>query len=188
MVLEFTVHIEVEAYCESGNKGKNLSVTGEKFCLFLKSELYMMKKHLVLIPLFLILTLATVTSSSCKKKTDPVPDYPQLIGHWAGTTSQGTAIRFTVDNLKGNLNVTRYDLTVMTTGGYQQYRMINSNGIAYVTNRHFRIPLGTGNSGEAFIDGNFDVLDMTLDGNFAVYKTGDNTNIITGNYNCNPGD
>lgn len=146
-----------------------------------------MKKQFLLFSLILILALATITSSSCKKKTDPVPDYPQLIGHWAGTTSQGTAILFTVDNLKGNLNVTRYDLTVLTTGGYQQSRMINSNGIAYVTNKHFKIPLGTGASGEAYIDGNFDVLDMTLEGNFAVYKSG-TSELITGNYNCNPGD
>jgi len=136
----------------------------------------------------LILTLTTFSFSSCKKKTDPVPDYPQLIGHWAGTTSQGTAILFTVDNLQGNLNVTRYDLTVMTVGGYQQYRMINSNGIAYVTNRHFRIHIGTGIAGESYIDGNFDVNDLTLNGSYAVYQSGNTTDIITGNYNCNMGD
>ncbi len=144
-----------------------------------------MKKYSLLFSLIMILVLTTL---SCKKKTDPVPDYPQLIGHWAGTTSQGTAILFTVDNLQGNLNVTRYDLTIMTTSGYQEYKVINSNGIAYVTNRHFRIHIGTGTEGESFIDGTFNVTDLTLEGNFAVYATGNTNNIITGNYNCNMGD
>ena len=80
-----------------------------------------MRKTSLLISLLVIVALATL--SACKKKTDPVPDYPQFIGHWAGTTSQGTAIYFTVDNLKGNLNVTRYDLTVYTSSGYHQYRL-----------------------------------------------------------------
>jgi len=136
----------------------------------------------------MILVLTTFSFSSCKKKDTPVPDYPQLIGHWAGTTSQGTAIYFTVDNLQGNLNVTRYDLTVMTMSGYQQYKVINSNGIAYVTNRYFKIHLGTGSAGEAFIDGNFNVTDLTLEGSFAVYQTGNTNELITGNYNCNMGD
>lgn len=79
--------------------------------------------------LLVILVLTTFSFSACKKKTTPQPDFPQLIGYWSGTTSQGTAISFTVDNLKGNLNVTRYDLMVYTQGGYRQYKVINSNDI-----------------------------------------------------------
>lgn len=40
--------------------------------------------------LMLMLVLANFTLSSCKKKTTPIPDFPQLIGHWSGITSQGT--------------------------------------------------------------------------------------------------
>ena len=64
--------------------------------------------------LMLMLVLANFTLSSCKKKTDPVPDFPQLIGHWSGTTSQSSAVRFMIDNLNGYLYVTEYHLTVYT--------------------------------------------------------------------------
>jgi hypothetical protein len=88
-----------------------------------------MKKASLLMSLLVILVLTIVSFSACKKKTTPQPDFPQLIGHWSGTTSQGEQIYFTVDNLEGNLNVTRYDLTVYTQGGIRQYKVINSNGI-----------------------------------------------------------
>lgn len=135
----------------------------------------------------LLVIVALTTHSSCKKKTDPIPDFPQLIGHWSGQTSQGSPIYFTVDNLQGNLNVTRYDITVYTQGGIRQYKVINSNGIAYVTNRQFKINLGTGAAGDSFIDGTFNVNDLTLYGNFAVYEPGNTSDLITGSYNCNMG-
>ena len=122
-----------------------------------------------------------------QEKTTPQPDFPQLVGHWSGTTSQGTAVSFTVDNLQGNLNVTRYDLMVYTQGGYRQYKVINSNGIAYVTNKQFKIHIGTGDSGESFIDGTFNVNDLSLYGNFAVYEPGNTIDIITGTYTCSIG-
>ena len=145
-----------------------------------------MKKTSLLISLLVIVALTTL--SACKKKTVPAPDYPQFIGHWAGQTSQGTAIYFTVDNLQGNLNVTRYDLTVYTQGGIRQFKSINSNGIAYVTNKQFRIPLGTGSAGDAFIDGTFYLTDMTLNGSWAVYEPGNTIDKITGTYTCSMGD
>ena len=137
--------------------------------------------------LLLMLVLTNFTLSSCKKKTDPVPDFPQLIGHWSGTTSQGTQIRFMIDNLNGYLYVTEYDLTAYTAGGYRQYKAGNSNGIVAVTNKQFKIHLGTGNAGESYIDGTFNINDMTLYENFAVYEPGNITDIITGTYSCSMG-
>jgi len=140
----------------------------------------------LLFSLLMILVLTTF-SFSCKKKTEPVPDFPQLIGHWSGTTAYGLGIFFTVDNLKGNLNVTRYDLSVATSSGIRQYKSINSNGIAYVTNKQFRIHLGTGTAGEAYIEGTFNIYDMTLYGSYAVYDQGNTIDIYTGTYNCSMG-
>jgi hypothetical protein len=159
-----------------------------EFYVFLRQNWQSMKKYSLLLSLTVILFITGITFSSCKKKTDPVPDFPQLIGHWAGTTSQGAGIYFTVDNLQGNLNVTRYDLTVYTSGGYRQYKVINSNGIAYVTNKQFRIHLGTGTAGESFIEGTFNINDMSLYGSFAVYDQGNSTDIYTGTYSCSMGD
>jgi hypothetical protein len=156
-------------------------------CIF-DTKLSPMKNRFLPALSMVILVLATIHFSSCKKKTTPEPDYPQLVGHWSGTTSQGAAIYFTVDNLEGNLNVTRYDLTVYTTGGYQQYKMINSNGIAYVTNKQFKIPLGTGSAGESFIEGTFNINDLSLYGGFAVYEPGNTIDKITGTYSCLMGD
>jgi hypothetical protein len=147
-----------------------------------------MKRTSFLCTWIAIVVLSAVSFSACKKKADPVPDFPQLIGHWSGTTSQGTPVYFTVDNLKGSLNVTRYDLTVSIVGVLKQYKSINSNGIAYVTNRQFKIHLGTGSAGEAYIDGTFNTNDMTLYGNFAVYDTGNTTDRVTGTYSCAMGD
>jgi hypothetical protein len=146
-----------------------------------------MKKTALGISLLVIVVLTSFSISSCKKKTTPVPDFPQLIGHWSGQTSQGSAIYFTVDNLQGNLNVTRYDLTVYTQGGYMQYKSINSNGIAYVTNKQFKIHLQNGDSGESYIDGTFNINDMSLYGNFAVYEPGNTIDRITGTYTCSMG-
>ncbi len=145
-----------------------------------------MKKTSLLFSLIVILLLTTF-SFSCKKKTDPVPDFPQLIGHWSGTTSQSSAIRFMIDNLKGYLYVTEYHLTVYTPGGYQEYQAYSSYGIAAVTNRQFKIHLGTGSAGESYIDGTFNINDMTLYGTFAVYEPGNTTDIVTGNYSCSMG-
>jgi hypothetical protein len=106
-----------------------------------------MKKYFLLFSLLVILILTSITFSSCKKKTTPIPDFPQLIGHWSGTTSQSAQIRFMIDNLSGYLYVTEYNLTVYT----------------------------------------FNVNDLTLYGNFAVYEPGNTTDIITGTYSCSMG-
>jgi hypothetical protein len=138
-------------------------------------------KKTVFFAAVVIAGLFIVFQSSCKKD-DPVPDFPQLIGSWGGTTSQGASITFYVDNIKGILYVESYKVTVYTSTGYQEYQAINSTGIAAISNKAFRIPLGTGSSGPAFIDGIFDLTTMTLSGSWAVYAAGNSVDIITGTY------
>ena len=143
-----------------------------------------MRKTLLLISLLVIVVLTTL--SSCKKN-EPVPDFPQLIGHWSGTNSQGSQIRFVVNNIKGYLYITEYHLTIYTSAGYHEYQSGNSNGIGIISNKQFKIHLATGSSGEAYIDGTFDLNSMSLYGNFAVYDPGGTTDLITGTYSCSMG-
>jgi hypothetical protein len=143
-----------------------------------------MKKVPLLMVVIAGLLLAIFASPSCKKKTDPVPDFPQLIGHWSGTTSQSTEARFMIDNLKGYLYVTQYDLTVYTSGGIRKLSAAYTWGLAAVVNRQFKIHLGTGSAGESYIDGTFNVNDMTLYGTFAVYPENNTTDIVPGTYSC----
>jgi len=143
-----------------------------------------MKRIFIWIVLIGALVLTPFTFSSCDKKQVPVPDFPQLIGHWSGTTSQGPQISFWINNLSGTLSVTNYDLTVYTTSGAQDYLLYNTYGIASVINKQFKIHLGTGSAGESYIDGTFNVNDMTLNGNWAVYQPGNSVDLITGTYNC----
>jgi hypothetical protein len=58
----------------------------------------------------------------------------------------------------------------------------NTYGIASINSRQFKIHLGTGTAGEAFINGTFNTNDMTVYGSYAVYSTGNTTDIITGTY------
>jgi hypothetical protein len=64
-----------------------------------------------------------------------------------------------------------------TAGGSYEYQAYYSYGIVAVTNRQFRIHLGTGSSGESYIDGTFDVNDMILNENFAVYEPGNTVDL-----------
>ena len=140
-----------------------------------------MKKLFVAASTIILIAIILFSSSSCAKKTDPVPDFPQLIGHWSGTTSSGTQILFWVNPVSGILYITQYDLTVATPA-YQRYMSYNQQGIASVTNKYFKIHLGTGTGGESFIEGTFSINDMTVNGTYAVYATGNTTDIITGTF------
>jgi hypothetical protein len=131
-----------------------------------------------------ILLFTTILGTSCKKDTEPVPDYPQLMGLWTGTTSQGVTIFFVIGNIDGILYVTHYKMTVYTNNGYQTYEQYNTDGIVSLSGRGFNIPLGTGSAGPAFISGNFDLDSMVLDGSFAVYPSGNTIDIITGTYSA----
>jgi hypothetical protein len=142
-----------------------------------------MKKTLI-IATIMILGMVLVVISSCKK-SDPIPDYPQLIGAWSGNTSQDGPIYFYIDNIKGTLYITSYNTMIYTSTGYQNFQSANSNGITAVSGKSFHISLGTGSAGPAFIDGIFNLTDMSLSGNFAAYGSGNNVDIITGTYIAN---
>jgi len=146
-----------------------------------------MKKGFLLLNLIIVLVLTNLTLSSCKKKTDPIPDFPQLIGHWSGTTSSDTQIHLMIDNLKGYLYVTQYDLTIYGTSGLEHITGGYTYGVAAVTNKQFRIHLGTGSSGEAYIDGTFDTSSMTLYGTYSVYDPGSSIDLISGTYSASMG-
>jgi hypothetical protein len=146
-----------------------------------------MKNKILQRILLTLLILSAYSVTTCKKKTDPVPDFPQLIGHWSGTTSQGTQVRFMVDNLKGYLYIMEYHLTLYTSAGLHEYQSYYTYGIAPVSNKQFRIHMGTGSAGEAYMDGTFDLNAMTLYGTYEVYPPGNTTDIITGTYSCSMG-
>ncbi len=141
-----------------------------------------MKRALLLITLLAGMVLINFTFLSCEKKQTPLPNYPQLVGNWPGTTSQGTSISLGVTNIKGNLYINQYDLMVYTTTGYQEYKAGSGDGLAAIPATQFKIHIGTGNEGESYIDGTFSVTDTTLYGNFAVYPPGNTVDLITGTY------
>lgn len=121
--------------------------------------------------------------AGCKK--EKTPDYPDLIGYWQGQTSQGNPISFKVENKKGTLYITQYNLLVTFGSGQQTFQHTNTAGIAALSGLYFTVPLGTtGTSGPAFIDGNFDygATTITLTGTFAVYYPGSTVDMVTGNY------
>jgi hypothetical protein len=141
-----------------------------------------MKKTFIVITLVLGVVLINFIFLSCKKKETPLPNFPQLIGNWTGTTSQGTRIYLGVTNINGNLFINQYDLTVYTNAGYQDYKAGSGDGLAAIPSMQFKIHIGIGSAGESYIDGTFDIPDTTLYGNFAVYPTGNTTDLITGTY------
>jgi hypothetical protein len=141
-----------------------------------------MKKAFILILLVLGVVLINSTFLSCKKKETAMPNFPQLIGNWTGTTSQGTRIYLGVTNINGNLYINQYDLTVYTTTGYQEYKAGSGDGLAAIPSYQFKILIGTGSEGDSYINGTFDIPDTTLFGSFAVYPPGNTTDLITGTY------
>jgi len=141
-----------------------------------------MKRAFIIIMLIVGGVVINSTFLSCKKKETPLPNFPQLIGDWTGTTSQGTRIYLGVTNIKGNLYINQYDLMVYTNTGYQEYKAGSSNGLASIPSTQFKIHIGTGGAGESYIGGTFDIPDTTLFGSFAVYPPGDTIDLITGTY------
>jgi len=71
---------------------------------------------------------------------------------------------------------------VYTNTGYQEYKAGSGDGLAAIPSMQFKIHIGIGSAGESYIDGTFDIPDTTLYGNFAVYPTGNTTDLITGTY------
>jgi hypothetical protein len=105
-----------------------------------------------------------------------------LIGEWTGTTSQGTSIVIYASNLTGYLYITSTDMIIYGPSGYTDYKQYNGYGLTLVSNQQFHYTFGTGSSGDAYIDGIFNLNDMSLTGNFAVYPPANTIDLITGTY------
>jgi hypothetical protein len=131
----------------------------------------------------IIIMITTIPFISCNKKTETPPDFPQLMGGWSGTTSTGNSISFWVNSLDGTLILTTYDLwAYVLPEGLHEYRAGNENGLTSIINKQFKIILGSGSGGQAFIDGTFNINDMSLYGTYAVYSPTNNVDRITGTY------
>lgn len=121
--------------------------------------------------------------TGCKK--NKTPDYPDLIGYWQGQTTQGNPISFKIENKKGTLYITQYNLLVTFGSGQETFQHTNTQGIAKLSGLYFTVSLGqTGSSGPALIDGNFNygAITITLTGNFSVYYPGSTVDVVTGSY------
>lgn len=141
-----------------------------------------MNQKPLLISGFIILLFLLSFLPGCKKKT-PAPDYPQLIGHWAGSTTQDEPFKLSIENFDGTLYITYYRIfVVFNTGGYRNIEQNKPDGIAQITDRYFNIPTGTGIYGPGYIEGTFDLNTMTLSGTFRIYNPSVQNDYITGFY------
>jgi hypothetical protein len=120
--------------------------------------------------------------SGCKKKI-PAPDYPQLIGHWTGSTTQDEPFKLSVENFDGTLYITYYKLIVVfNTGGSRNIEQNKPDGITQITDRSFNISTGNGIYGPGYIEGTFNLNTMTLSGTFRIYNSTIQNDYITGFY------
>ncbi|MCK9218837.1 MAG: hypothetical protein M0P47_02155 [Bacteroidales bacterium] len=131
---------------------------------------------------FLFLSFLSVFFPSCKKEI-PSPDYPQLIGIWSGSTSQGQEVKISINNLDGVLYVTYYKLSIaFNSGGQRTIEHYNTDGIASLVNLYFNIPLGTGVYGSGFLNGTFNLTTMVLSGSYRCYNPTDPNDYTDGFY------
>lgn len=133
--------------------------------------------------LFLLLTAFTFLG--CKKKIDPGPEYPQLIGRWTGATSQSQPIIIYVDYINGWLTIYQFNFIIYyNSGGSQTVSGFNPEGITGINNKSFTITLGSGIYGPAFLDGTFNINNLTLSGTFRVYNPKDPNDATSGYYSA----
>ncbi|HSN50283.1 MAG TPA: hypothetical protein VLR52_03550 [Bacteroidales bacterium] len=134
--------------------------------------------------LFCLLGILIITAACTKKSDpDPAPQNPELIGEWKGTTSQETQVEFQVVNVKGTLYISHYKVLILTSGGSHSYEATNTDGIASINNKTFKITLQSGSQGESFINGIFDGTGI-MAGGFAIYSTLNANELITGTFTC----
>ena len=141
-----------------------------------------MKKGFSYLGIFILLC-CMVISTGCKK--NKTPDYPDLIGYWSGQTTQGNSVSFKVENKKGTLYITQYNLLVNFGSGQKTFQHSNTQGIVALSGLNFNVSLGsTGSSGPAYIDGlfNYGSTTITLTGNFSVYYPSSTVDVVTGGY------
>jgi len=144
----------------------------------------MNKKSLIFVLLYSFF-LVTLILQGCKKKIDPGPEYPQLIGRWTGSTSQSQPINIYVDYINGWFTIYQFNFVIyFNSGGSQTVSNFNPEGITGINNKSFTISLGSGVYGPAFLDGVFDVNNMTLSGTFRIYNTQDPNDATSGYYSA----
>jgi hypothetical protein len=122
----------------------------------------------------------------CKKNVDPGPEYPQILGKWSGSTSQSQPINIYLDYFNQQTNIYQYNVVVyFNSGGSRTISGFNSEeGITQVTNKAFYISLGTGIYGPAYIEGTFNVNNLTLSGTFRIYNPNDPNDATSGYYSA----
>lgn len=141
-----------------------------------------MKQSPLFFPLLFFFIVVVLLAPACTKKT-PSPDYPQLLGAWEGMTSQDKQIQFSISNTDEILYVTYYKIMVsFSTGGPQTLNRHISTGIVALNDKNFRISLGNGTYGEAYLDCYFNLVTMALTGSFRIYNPTSPNDYITGFY------
>ncbi|MEI7981170.1 MAG: hypothetical protein WCI71_05925 [Bacteroidota bacterium] len=120
-------------------------------------------------------------SGSCKK-SDPDPLYPWLTGIYRGTTSQNDTIAMEVGNIQGILYITMMKLNYrIPGGGTDRVLMADPDGLTSLSTTFFSLPINT-SPHRSFIDGNFNLNNMTVTGTFKMYSNSHPDNPATGNY------
>ncbi len=141
-----------------------------------------MKQRSRWFPLFFFSFVLVALTPACEKKSSS-PDYPQLLGAWEGVTSQDKQIQFSISNTDEILYVTYYKIVVnFPAGGQQTLQRHISTGIVAMNDKNFRIPLGNGTYGEAYLDGSFNLVTMALTGSFRIYNPAVPNDYATGFY------
>jgi len=144
-----------------------------------------MLKKIPVVLLCLSVLLTVFAFQGCKKNTDPGPEYPQLIGRWNGFTSQSQPINIYVDYIDGWFTVYQFNIVVnFNSGGSQTISNFIPEGITGINNKYFSLSLGSGIYGAAFLDGTFDVSNMTLAGTFRIYNPKDPNDATSGFYSA----
>ncbi len=155
----------------------------------MKTQLIKHYERISGILLISLMFLGIVLSAGCKKSSDPetppTPPDAQLIGAYSGLTSQNDTILISVSNVNGVLKITRYAFTVKFTNppGVRSIDVTDSDGISSVVNRYFTFLLiDPGSPGDEYLNGTFNISNLTLNGAFMVYPSFSTTGAITVTY------
>jgi len=141
-----------------------------------------MKQRSRRVTLFFFSLIFLALAPACQKKA-PSPDYPQLLGAWQGVTYQDKQIQFSISNTDKILYVTHYKIIInFPAGGQQTLQRHVSTGIVALNGTYFKISLGNGTYGEAYLDGSFNLVTMALTGSFRIYNPAVPNDYATGFY------
>jgi hypothetical protein len=135
---------------------------------------------------FIIIIVAFAISgcmlSSCKKKSKD-PAYPQFVGLWKGTTSQGKPVSVEVTNTNGDLYITSASIRFSQgTSDSASLSRTNSDGLYYLSGTTFSIVMDGAPPYESVMNGTFRTDTLLLTGTFTGYTLGSPTIPVTGTY------